>query len=817
MTIKNQIEAVLYRRWKIFHRSLCGYITILIISLIVGYISLVLPKILTISAPLKLGFNAVHSKGMSFGLITNNQTTVDLTEINDFIHYTAKKETGRNIKQFNFTSYDEIQNFVLAEQSKDTNTINMVYAYGFENGTQIHINNDGSVDATIHGIYLYNYSYGYENKAFSSITFRRMLWKYFMNDKDADILITTANSNNFVDSSEITRYSIPYTPTISLIFFSIYFVAQILEDISTPKRSYMLACGLNLFAYWIGNFIFDFIIYLIYALLIFIPHAACSYEPFTSKNDLMIYMLFFAGPSTIFISYLFSLVIKLNKSVGSTVYLFFLMIPFLITLLLDMMLSASLESEAYAWINGLLPVTFIYRLTSVILNYEYKNFGDAWKNKMLLPYVLMPLIDLILYPLIIYLFEILKEILTQRYTKDQYVNHVDKFKERKSKQRVTEEVILMEEAVRNANSHDFAICIKNVSKLFMDTRKNPIYAVNDVSLGIERGKVFGFLGANGAGKTTLLKMIIGTESLSNGTIEVNGVDIRNKKESLNKHDLTVCPQFDDHLTPEMTGYEQLIFYAKLFNLDNKEKTVKKLIKKVGLSEHAHQKICKMSGGNQRKVCVALPFLSGSSIILLDEPTSSLDPNARRNIHNMIKEYRNTKTFMLCTHLLDEAESLSDQISIMLNGCIYTVGTPQKLSSKFGTEFKINIQLQSPQKSSSVKDFIENELPMAQLSVSRPLSLIYTVPSQISGSNNDNNENEGNQDVNGPTLLELFKIMQNAIGNEEIGVEYFTCSSSNLEKVFLEIVHLSEINNGEDENSNSRSDDFEEEQQNNPIV
>jgi len=193
-----------------------------------------------------------------------------------------------------------------------------------------------------------------------------------------------------------------------------------------------------------------------------------------------------------------------------------------------------------------------------------------------------------------------------------------------------------------------------------------------------------------------------------------------------------------------------------------------------LNEIADKPIRELSGGDVRKLTIALTFLGPAKIILLDEPTASLDPVARRHVHEMILANKEEKTFMLCTHLLSEAEFLCDNISIMIKGCVYTVGSPQYLSQKFGTEFKIDVMLkdESPENGEKCDQFFSTQLPTATLSIQRPKARIYSIPAS---------------DI---TLPDLFTKMQQG-SEQDNGYSYYTCSSSSLERVFMEIVHMSE--------------------------
>jgi ABC-type multidrug transport system ATPase subunit len=193
-----------------------------------------------------------------------------------------------------------------------------------------------------------------------------------------------------------------------------------------------------------------------------------------------------------------------------------------------------------------------------------------------------------------------------------------------------------------------------------------------------------------------------------------------------------------------------------------------------LTIHAHKPVRELSGGNQRKLAVALSFFGPSRIALLGEPTSSLDPVARHHVHDMIAGNRGKKTFMLCTHLLSEAESLCDEISMMIKGSVYTSRTPQYLSQKFGTEFKIDVMLKKDDSGANekCKAFFRAQLLQTVATILRLNVGIYSIASNVI------------------ELSQLFTVMETALGGDN-GFGYYTCSSSSLERVFMEIVHLSE--------------------------
>jgi ABC-type multidrug transport system ATPase subunit len=191
-----------------------------------------------------------------------------------------------------------------------------------------------------------------------------------------------------------------------------------------------------------------------------------------------------------------------------------------------------------------------------------------------------------------------------------------------------------------------------------------------------------------------------------------------------------------------------------------------------LEEHIDKQMRTLSGGNARKLAIAVALMSPANVVLLDEPTSSLDPLARHAAQKLMVSVRCQKTMMLCTHLLSEAEELCDTIGVMLKGSIYVVGSPSSLSAKFGTEWRLDV-LFTQETDGRFGQFLSHELPSAKLVIHRPANEIYSIPSC---------------DI---PMVGLFRLMDRAISPGDLSVKFFTASSATLEKVFMELVLKSE--------------------------
>ena len=209
-----------------------------------------------------------------------------------------------------------------------------------------------------------------------------------------------------------------------------------------------------------------------------------------------------------------------------------------------------------------------------------------------------------------------------------------------------------------------------------------IKAVDGIDFTIASGQIFSLLGPNGAGKTTTVEILEGLRSPTSGSATIFGHDSTKDYSKLRKR-VGILPQnFEpfDLLKPT----EAVEYWARLYDMNTTKKEVNSLIDRVGLSSRKSSMSKKLSGGEKRKLGIALSIVNEPELLFLDEPTTGLDPRARRDLWALIQEIRKKgTTVLLTTHYLDEAERLSDDVAIMLKGKIVTRGTPRELIAKHG--------------------------------------------------------------------------------------------------------------------------------------
>jgi lipooligosaccharide transport system ATP-binding protein len=210
-------------------------------------------------------------------------------------------------------------------------------------------------------------------------------------------------------------------------------------------------------------------------------------------------------------------------------------------------------------------------------------------------------------------------------------------------------------------------------------RFGDLVAVDHVSFRVEPGEVFGFLGPNGAGKTTTMRMIQCVSPKTEGSLQVFGKEVDGHESEI-KRQIGVVPQ-ENNLDPDFTVYQNLLVYARYFDITPREADpmIQELLTFVELSEKRDTPIEKLSGGMKRRLILARALINRPRLLILDEPTVGLDPQARHLIWERLRELRNRgNTIVLTTHYLEEAERLCDRLVIMDRGGILVEGQPRDL-------------------------------------------------------------------------------------------------------------------------------------------
>ncbi|KAA0008370.1 MAG: ABC transporter ATP-binding protein [Thermoplasmata archaeon] len=236
-----------------------------------------------------------------------------------------------------------------------------------------------------------------------------------------------------------------------------------------------------------------------------------------------------------------------------------------------------------------------------------------------------------------------------------------------------------------------AIEVKNLTKVYGN-----IIAVDNVTFFVEEGEIFSLLGPNGAGKTTTVEIIEGIRNADKGEVKIFGKNLNDEI----KEKMGILPQ-EFQSMERLNVKETLEYFASFYR---KSIDIDELIEMVGLKEKEKELYKNLSGGQKRLLGVAMALVNDPSLIFLDEPTTGLDPKARRNIWNVIMEMKEKgKTIFLTTHYMEEAEYLADKVAIMHRGKIVAMDEPYRLIEKYGSGARIIVETVDGKKEFKARD------------------------------------------------------------------------------------------------------------------
>ena len=225
--------------------------------------------------------------------------------------------------------------------------------------------------------------------------------------------------------------------------------------------------------------------------------------------------------------------------------------------------------------------------------------------------------------------------------------------------------------------------VKNLLKTYPlpGNKKGSFNAVDGITFNIKLGEIYGILGPNGAGKTTTLEMLEGLKDINGGSALIDGLDVSNNAFKI-KEIIGVQLQANEYFE-SLNLSELLILFGKLYSNDI---NTENLLEKVGLLPKKRAKPKELSGGQKQRFSIACALVNNPKVLFLDEPTTGLDPQAKRNLWNLVRELNvGGMTIVLTTHNMEEAESLCDRIAIMDKGKLIAEDTPQGLIDEYASE------------------------------------------------------------------------------------------------------------------------------------
>ena len=341
---------------------------------------------------------------------------------------------------------------------------------------------------------------------------------------------------------------------------------------------------------------------------------------------------------------------------------------------------------------------------------------------------------------------------------------------------------IVERGIVNRNAS--AIFINNLRKVYFARGNVPAkVAVKNINLSIPQGEIFGLLGANGAGKTTLLKIVSGLEQPSSGFALINGFDVV-QNTSQAQRSMGLCPQFDT-LIERLTVRENLLFFGRIKGLSNENvvSVCEAFMKAMNIKRYEHKLIQQLSGGNRRKVSLAVALLGAPPTVYLDEPSTGLDPVASRLMWRLLSKIATAKTtaIVLTTHNMLECEAVCTRVCIMKLGEMVCLGDSQHLRSTHGTGFLLELNLIESSFKDRAKEFVNQHFTNAVLIEEHSTLLNFEVPRKSIA-----------------VLSQAFRLLEE--NKSKLGIDDYVLSQSTLEQVFLKQIrpNANDLRNQQDQ-------------------
>uniref|UniRef100_A0A7N9AQU0 Phospholipid-transporting ATPase ABCA1-like n=1 Tax=Mastacembelus armatus TaxID=205130 RepID=A0A7N9AQU0_9TELE len=325
-----------------------------------------------------------------------------------------------------------------------------------------------------------------------------------------------------------------------------------------------------------------------------------------------------------------------------------------------------------------------------------------------------------------------------------------------------EDVARERERVKSGKAQSDILTMIDLSKVQQPESRKP--AVDRLCLGIPRGDCFGLLGVNGAGKTSTFRMLTGDTAVTYGEAFLNHYSVLTKMERVHQL-MGYCPQFDA-LSDLLTGREHLELYARLRGVQEGSVVAQWGVKKLGLTQYAEREAGGYSGGNKRKLSTAISLIGAAPVIFLDEPTTGMDPKAKRFLWNCILSVtKEGRAVVLTSHSMEECEALCTRMAIMVNGRFQCLGSVQHLKNRFGDGYTIILRLadtKSNPDSCPVSTYMKDSFPSIELKERHQNVLQYQLPSRSC------------------CLARVFDVLAN--NYEELGIIDFSVSQTTLDQV-----------------------------------
>ena len=504
---------------------------------------------------------------------------------------------------------------------------------------------------------------------------------------------------------------------ISFLSFSAYIMLEPLKEKVYNVKQMLILSGANLFSYWAAMYIVDIIKFLIFIALIY------PFFLFIDVKYSYFFILFVVFAfAMVFTCYCFTFYFSKEEDgqkgfipmlfAITAAFVIFLVFRFIITERLG--LRRDFDLEEYFMTNFIFLETDLFPTSSLLiaiirvflLVFESGREEVEYLPKVIINHVIIFIIQAILYCGLLVLLE--KKIIGR--WKNKFLNKISFSKDNQEQLGLQQGLInqtnyyVQKKQEKITNATKLTVIIHNLKKTYWVCCGKNVRAVNRLYLGLEAKEKFGLLGFNGSGKTTTFQCITNEIFYDEGSIMLHGLDTKSNFNTVRKF-IGYCPQ-ENALFSHFNVYDTLFFYSQLKGV---KESVEEIANRFGLGKYLKTVSTKLSGGNKRKLIFALALMNNPKMLLLDEPSTGVDPESRRVMWKNINHLEKTNpeyNMILSTHSMEEAEILCDTVSWLKNGNFVCIGNPERLKLQFSAGYHLHIKFNQLENS---KPFDNNEI------------------------------------------------------------------------------------------------------------
>nr|XP_009482736.1 PREDICTED: ATP-binding cassette sub-family A member 10-like [Pelecanus crispus] len=601
-----------------------------------------------------------------------------------------------------------------------------------------------------------------------------------------------------IDDPEFWDYFVSFYLIYALLLFPGFpphFAMGYMQDYKVGARAQLQISGLFPSAYWCGQALVD--IPLCWLLLFSMFGLQFAMSNNISGNIVSLFLLvmgtFGYGISIVLFIYLISFIFRKgwNCDFWSFILIVVCFVSYIVSRIMDFLISPRVSLYVVSLLIPMYPLLGVTINCLRIFITDGEIFVVTPRDDVLIavfaPYIhSVGFIFLLRYLEIKYGRPVLRKdpifrISPRRESSHQHPEEVEEEDEDVKAERV---------AVRNAiaarsQEEKSVIIVSNLCKEFKIKQSGSVFkkkkkmATKNVSFCVKRGEVLGLLGPNGAGKSTAIKMITGEMTLTAGQVLMKrGDGVTSHLQDHAPAILGYCPQ-EEPLWPDLTVHEHLRVYAAVKGVCKGDvaAAINRIVNALQLQDYLKKKSRKLSAGITRKLCFAVCMLGNPAVLLLDEPSTGMDPNGQHCVWKMIRAALKTKKTgaILTTHYMEEAEAVCDRVGIMVSGQLRCIGSVQYLKNKFGKGYLLEIKVKDPEHTDLLHAEVLRIFPSAARQERFPSLLVYKVPME-----------------DALPLSQSFSKLEKAKRN--FSLEDYSFSSNTLAQVFLELCREQEKDN-----------------------